>query len=327
VHPNYIAARLSGVTRLLAVTACVVCLGQAQAPKIGEINYYGLHKVTPDKVLSALSIRPGAVLPPSKGDMEERLTEISGVIDARVEAVCCQGAAAALFIGIQERGAPHFDTRSAPAGSAILPDDLQEHYQEYLSASARKETSAVRRYEAEFTAFATGQLDLLRDVLRNGSEPDQRAIAAVVIAYAKKPADVVNDLQYALQDPEDAVRVNAARSLKGMAVAARKDPSLGIRVAPVWLAEMLNSIVLSDRLIAAETLVVLTDQPNPTVLDVVRDRASAALADMARWSTLDYALPAYLLLGRTAGIPEPELLDQWEKGGREAIIRRATAKR
>ena len=46
---------------------------------------------------------------------------------------------------------------------------------------------------------------------------------------------------------------------------------------------------------------------------------------MARWKTLRYALPSYLLVGRTAGIPEQELLDQWQKGDRETAIRKATA--
>ena len=46
---------------------------------------------------------------------------------------------------------------------------------------------------------------------------------------------------------------------------------------------------------------------------------------MARWKTLRYALPSFLLLGRTAGIPEQELQDQWQKGDRETAIEKATA--
>jgi len=44
---------------------------------------------------------------------------------------------------------------------------------------------------------------------------------------------------------------------------------------------------------------------------------------MARWKTLRYALPAYLLLGRTAGVPETELLAQWKQGDRETAIKKA----
>jgi hypothetical protein len=45
---------------------------------------------------------------------------------------------------------------------------------------------------------------------------------------------------------------------------------------------------------------------------------------MARWKTLRYALPAFLLVGRTAGVPEAELLEQWQQGDRETAIAKAT---
>jgi hypothetical protein len=46
---------------------------------------------------------------------------------------------------------------------------------------------------------------------------------------------------------------------------------------------------------------------------------------MARWKTLSYALPAFLLVGRTSGVPERELLDEWQRGDRETTIEKATA--
>jgi hypothetical protein len=88
---------------------------------------------------------------------------------------------------------------------------------------------------------------------------------------------------------------------------------------------MLNSIVLGDRQQAALALVTLTEQRNATTLDLIRTRALPALVDMARWKTLRYALPAFLLVGRTAGIPEKELMDQWRQGDRETAIQKATA--
>lgn len=327
LHPVRLAARLTTVIRFIAILACSAAMANAQPPKIGEINFYGLRKLAPDKILAALAIHSGDTLPPSKGDLEERLSEIPGVVDGRIEAVCCEGANATLFIGIAERGAPRFDTHGAPIGSATLPDDLLTSYHDYLSAVARSETTAARRFEDGFTTFATEQLDLLRDVLRNSSEPDHRAVAAAVIGYVPKKVDVLNDLQYALQDADDAVRANAARSLKDIAVLGRKRPELGIKVAPVWFVEMLNSIALSDRWQATQALVVLTDQPNPAVLDLLRERAVPSLTEMARWKTLDYALPAFLLLGRVAGIPEADLHQQWQAGDRETAIRKAAPKR
>src|SRR5258708_8180711 len=98
----------------------------------------------------------------------------------------------------------------------------------------------ARRLQDAFSAFAADQLDLLRDVLRNGSEPDQRAVAAAVIGYAAKKAAVVNDLQYSLQDPDYAVRGNAARSLKAIAALPQNQPQPRIKEPPVWLAAIVD---------------------------------------------------------------------------------------
>jgi hypothetical protein len=256
--------------------------------------------------------------------------------------VCCEGPNATLFIGVEERGVARFNTRNAPAGAAALPEELLGQYRDYMSAMARAAAAgraaedlsaghslmsdpAARKFQDGFLAYAAANLELLREVLRNGSEPDQRAVAAVVIGYAANPAAVVNDLQYALQDPEDSVRANAAQSLKAVAVWAQKNPRRGVQIAPVWLVEMLNSLTLGDRLQAARTLVVLTNQPNPNTLSLLRERSLASLTEMARWKTLDYALPAFLLLGRLGGIAEAELQSQWEKGDRETAILKAAS--
>jgi hypothetical protein len=313
-----------------------------QAPKTGDINFYGLHKLSPDKVLATIALKPGDPLPASKGDLEDRLEEISGVVAARVEAVCCEGPVAVLFIGIEERGAPHFDTRAAPVGTASLPEDLMLAYRSFMGAverasqlgtasedltagESRMADPAARSLQDQFAAFATDHLDVLRDVLRNGPEPEERAVAAVVAGYAPKKADVIRDLQFALQDPEPAVRANAVRALRAIAVLSQKKPELGLKIEATWMVAMLNSLALSDRQQAVEALVTLTERPNPAALDLIRERALPSLVEMARWKTLRYALPSFLLLGRTAGIPEQELQAQWQKGDRETAIQKATA--
>jgi hypothetical protein len=329
------------VLRPLAILLLALSAAAAQAPLTGDINFYGLRKLTPDKVLGAIALKPGDPLPPSKGDLEDRLEEIPGVAAARVEAVCCEGPVAVLFIGIEERGSPHFDTRPAPIGTATLPEDLMSSYRAFMGAveraaqlgsaaedltagESRMADPAARALQDQFAAFATDHLDTLRDVLRNGPEPEERAIAAAVAGYAPKKSDVIKDLQFALQDPEPAVRANAVRALRAIAVLAQKRPELNLKIESTWMVAMLNSIALSDRQQAAEALVTLTEQPNAAALDLIRERALPALAEMARWKTLRYALPAFLLLGRTAGIPDQELQDQWQKGDRETAIRKAT---
>jgi hypothetical protein len=44
---------------------------------------------------------------------------------------------------------------------------------------------------------------------------------------------------------------------------------------------------------------------------------------MARWDTLAYALPPFLLLGRVAGLPDAEIQRRWSAGEREPVIDKA----
>lgn len=318
----------------------VVSAAGAQAPRVGDINFYGLRKVAAERILSALELKSGDPLPASKGDLEDRLAKIPGVAMARLEAVCCEGPDVTLFMGIEEKGAPLPALRTAPAGSATLPPELTATYGEFLAAVGRAAARGnagedltaghsmmadpeARAAQERFTAFAADHPDLLRDVLRNAAEPDERATAAVVIGYAPKKQEVVNDLQYALQDPDESVRANAMRSLRAIAVLAAKEPGLGIRVSPTWFVQLLQSIVLSDRVQSAEALVTLTDHGDQAALDQIRASALPALAEMARWKTLRYALPPFLLLGRAAGMADAELHQLWEKGERETVIRQA----
>jgi hypothetical protein len=323
------------------VAALVVCAAAAQIPpRIGDINLYGLHKVSASHVLAAAGVHPGGVLPASKGDLEEAIERLSGVVQARVEGVCCDGPDAALFIGIEERGAPQPSFQSPPAGNARLPDELIATYNSFLDAVAKAAAQgratedltaghsmmndpAARAIQPRFLSFAADHLDWLREVLHNGPEPEERAVAAAVIGYAPDKAKVVDDLQSAVQDPDESVRANALRSLTAIAVYSAKHPELGIRISATWMVELLNSIVLNDRLEAVKVLVILTDSPNPPVLALVRQRGLAALAEMARWKTLRYALPPFLVLGRATGIPEDQIRQAWEKGEREAIIGKA----
>jgi len=327
--------------KLLLAAVAGVCAAAAQAPpRIGDINIYGLHRVRANRVLAAAGLRPGGALPASKAELELAIERVSDVLMARVEGVCCDGSDAVVFIGIAERGGAQPAFLSPPAGSARLPDELIGTYNSFLDAVARAavegragedftaghsemDDPAVRAIQQRFEVFAAEHLDWLRDVLRSGPEPEERAMAAAIIGYASAKAKVVDDLQSALQDSDEEVRANALRSLNAIAVYAAKHPEAGIRISATWMVELLNSIALNDRLGAANALVILTDKANPQALALIRERGRAALAEMARWKTLRYALPPFLLLGRVAGIPEEQIHQAWEKGDRETVIRRA----
>jgi len=309
----------------------------AQAPRVSVIEFYGLRQVSEARLRQALEVKEGDPLPPSKAAVEERLEKVDEVVLARLEAVCCEAGGAILFLGIEEKGAPHFDVRPEPASSIVLPEDLVATYRAFLDRYQESATSGedreslvrgyalsadpgVRGYQERFVALAGQRFEIVRRVLRESVDAENRAIAAYLIGYAPDRQAAVEALQYALQDPEPAVRHTAMRALAAIAVFASKNPDAALRISPTWPTEMLNSIVWGDRTQAANLLEILTEDRDARSLDQIRERALASLVEMARWKSLSHALPAYVLLGRIAGLPEDQIQETWSKGERERVI-------
>ncbi|MGB9606113.1 MAG: HEAT repeat domain-containing protein [Bryobacteraceae bacterium] len=306
-------------------------------PRIAVLEIYGTRKLSPERVRRVLGVREGDALPPSKAAAEETLESLPEVAEARLEAVCCVQGGAILYVGIEEKGAPHFVFRYPPRANLTLPPAIVETYRTFLRAvedAARRGATgedlsrgyalaadpAVRACQERFRELAGQHLSLLREVLRKSMHDDHRAIAAYVIGYQPRARGVIEDLQYAMQDINESVRANAMRALGAIAVLARSDPELGLRVEPTWFVELLNSIVWSDRYRAAAALVNLTEDRNPRTLESIRERALPSLLEMSRWKVLEHALPAFLLLGRIAGWPEERIYQAWERGDRDALL-------
>ena len=323
-------AKICGYCLAIAVAA-------APVPRIASVDYYGLHRVSEERIQRALGLKAGDLFPPSKGDVEDRIEKIPGVVLARLEAVCCEAGQGILFVGIEEKGTAHFNYHTPPKGDIALPDDIPEAWHELVAAtesaarrgSTREDLTLghplmadpdARAIQERFVAFATGRTALLRDVLRSSSNDEHRAMAATILGYVPDKSTVVDDLEYAMQDPAQGVRVSAMRALKAIAVLARLQPGLRIRIQPTWFVEMLNSIVLSDRTRAMDTLVTLTDSRDEATLALLRGRALVSLAEMAQWKSLAHALPAFILLGRAGGIPEKQIHDSWTNGERAAMV-------
>lgn len=315
-------ARLSNVTRILT-GLLFVCAAWAQLPRVGDINFYGLHKMTPGEILAAARIGPGDKLPASRIDLEDRIIGLPDVMDAHVQSLCCEGDRTTLFIGVHERGETDVEFRVPPSGTATLPEDLMTRYRKYSGALSRAEADgagatsvAIRRDREYFRAYAASHILKLRAELRTGPDAEQRAAAVTVIASSTNKKTVVDDLLFALQDSDGGVRTNAIRELAAIAAA-------GIRIPPAGLVDLLNSVVLSDRVESTKALLVLTAKENAAALDAVRNRALPSLAEMARWQTRSDALPPFQLIGRVAGLKDAEVIESWEHGDPEAVIERA----
>jgi HEAT repeat protein len=165
-------------------------------------------------------------------------------------------------------------------------------------------------------------LERLRQVLRHAADAEQRQIAAWVIAYAGDKRTVVDDLLYAVSDPEPWVRNNATRALGTIAKFAQDKPELGIRISKGPFIDMLNSVDWTDRNKALSVLRWLTASRDAAVLQQLREQALPALVEMARWKFMGHAYSAYYLLCRVDGLTDEEIAETLGKGEKEAVIAR-----
>jgi hypothetical protein len=342
-YPKQIMRRISRAFALALVPAMLACAADL-TPRIGTIEIYGARKVPQKKIREALGVQEGGILPPSRSDVEERLDKMHGVVAARLEATCCTQGKMILYVGVQEGDTPHAEFHLAPTGDVTLPPEITKTYQDFLDAAKEAARSGItgedltsgyslmadsdtRPLQILFITQSEKHLSELHDVIRNSGDPEQRATAAYVLQYAPRNErlmrQTLDDLQYALQDGNDTVRSNALRSLKAVAVGAKLHPEQNIVISATWFVELLNSIVWSDRRNASLALVDLTDSRDPEMLALIHDRAFTSVVEMARWQKLEHALPAFILVGRVAGLSEDEIRAAWVNGDRETVIKKA----
>lgn len=321
---------------LVLAVVCAACLS-AQGPRIGVIEVFGAKKVPREKVRAALAVTEGDFLPRSKVDTEERIEAIPGVLQAHLEAICCEEGKAVLFVGIEEKGSLHFDLNTAPALEMKLPEEIEKTWIEFITSLG----TAVQRGKAEedltnghslmadedcrksqlrFVELADTHFDILREILKKDADEQHRGIAAYVLGYSTKKKAVLNDLQYAMRDPDPTVRNNAMRALGAIAVLASLQPELEMKVSATWFVEMLNSTYFSDRSKASILLVTLTEKRDESTMSTLRERGVPALMEMAEWRSMGHALPGFLLLGRVAGLSEEKIQEMWKNGQRDELM-------
>ncbi|WP_321473740.1 hypothetical protein [uncultured Paludibaculum sp.] len=323
-------------TFVLALAAWTLSL--SAQPRLGQIEIYGTRKIPHEKILKAIGMAPGDPLTKPKGDIEDTLESIDGVVRAQVEAFCCEQGNPILYVGILERGTLNTVYRAYPDQDLALPDEIVRAYADFTAALSRASAEGDLKEDLSqgyslmqnlpchvaqerFIGLAQIHVAVLRNVLKNGRSSDLRAIAAYILGYAPDKSAVIGDIQLAMQDPDGGVRANAARTLRGFAFYSLQNPDSDLKVQATWFVELANSIDLGDRLEAAKGLLLFTEKPNEAVTANIRDRALPSLLEVARWQYLPHALPAFLVVGRVAGMPDEELEKAWASGDREKILK------
>lgn len=317
------------------------------SPRIGLIEVLGARKVSQQKIRTAVGAKVGDPLPPAEAT-EDRINKVPGIVASRLETTCCAtGGKMILYVGVEERDAAHLEFHPAPTGDARLPTNLYDDYLSFLEAvegSIRGRNADedltngyslmadpyARVFQQGFIPLVDEDLSLLDQVVRESSDPEQRAAAAYLLQYGprKRKSKIITDaLQYAVRDQEDVVRKNATRALRAVYVGGKLHPEQNVVVEPTWFVEMLNSVVFSDRRNAAQVLVDLTEDRKQDTLDLIRERALPSIVEMARWQTLDHALPAFVIAGRIAGVDEKEIKAAWLREDRESVLSELTDKK
>jgi hypothetical protein len=243
-----------------------------------------------------------------------------------------------VYVGIEEKGTPALRFNAPPNGKARLPDDVlragaafdaafakaveRGDFQEDQSQGhALMHDPGARAVQEGFVALADRYGQQLRDVLHHSDTPQQRALAAQVLAYATDKARVVGDLSSAMRDSDVEVRNNATRALWLIAALATKAPDRKIAVPPDPFIELLlNSLTWTDRNKSSFALMSLTESRDPALLSRLRQMAMPALVEMARWKSKGHAVASVLILGRIAGLPEEDLASAAASGNYATIV-------
>lgn len=312
----------------------------AQQPPVGYIDVYGARTLTAEQVRAAAGIAVGDSVRMGVGaGARAQLLALPGVRDAHVAIVCCENGQSIVYLGVQERAAPVFTFAAPPAGEIRLPGNIVQDAAEFervlqeavLQGQAEEDDTSghslmryppARAVQQRFINYAAGNVARLRDVLHNSADARQRAMAAQVIAYAYNKIAIIPDLITALRDPDEDVRNNAMRALAVMASYNEKHAESMLRIPYDPFIAMLSSPIWTDRNKAAFVLMSLTASHDPMMLHQLRSRAFPELVEMARWQSFGHALPAALILGRMAGIPDAEIVSAFQKD-REALIEAA----
>ena len=341
---------------ILAVVAAWALVGAGQPAgqsiQIGIIDFYGLDGLSLDRARAALTFKEGDAVPRAADERaawtaaaETRIATALDVNRARISLVCCDNGRAIAFVGIERRGARAMEFRASPTGDARLAADVVQAGAEFSKAMmaavqrgdagedrsqghALNTDPAMRAIQDRFIAFAKRDLTELRRVLRESADASGRALAAHVLGYAPDKSAVVDTLVYAMSDPSEGVRNDAMRALLVIAEMAPTAERPVPLIPPQPFVALLHSPVWTDRNKTSGALAALTVKRDPGLLEALKEpRAMTALAEMARWNSLDHAQAPFFVLARVAGYSDESAFNLWTRGERETVIKAAVARR
>ncbi|HEX6180326.1 MAG TPA: hypothetical protein VFZ47_03725 [Chitinophagaceae bacterium] len=318
----------------------------AQQPmQISIIDFYGLQKVSIEDIRKRLTAKEGdSIHLFKKEQMVKEIRSTPGVVDVEIQSVCCDDKEGKwiLYIGIAETKSAKATYHSTPTGTVKLPEEIMTAYDTFMnlvreavmSGNAGENDSlghAIMTYppakpvQDQLVNYAQQNLPLIREVLYKSANADQRQVASWIIAYNPDKKGIVKDLVFAVKDADEVVRNNATRGLAVIAKYANKHPELNINIPADPFIEMVNSIVWTDRNKGVAVLLALTQNRPPQLIQMLNQKASRSIIEMAKWKNAGHAEMNYLILARMAGIPE-ETIGRTFSDRKDASIAEMAAK-
>lgn len=308
--------------------------GQAHLIEIGTIDYFGYGRRDITEVRNALPVHVGDSIQTDHSDpfapVYSSVTKTWGRAPSDISTVCCDsGGKWILYVGLGTR--PQYEKRFR--GSDLLPHEVLDLYGRFTSALmdavragetdeddsqgyALAKNNALKAIQLDFREYALSHDERLRKVLDNASDPEQRRIAALVLGYAAPTKAQINALADAAFDPDEIVRNNAIRSL---AVRVRVDAKAARWLTTSRFLPLLEAGTWTDRNKGLLLWEALTSRREKDRLKDLR-KVIPSLIECARWKSNGHALPARMLLGRIADLPDEQIVQLSNEGKVEQLI-------
>ncbi|MDQ7948864.1 MAG: hypothetical protein REI78_06275 [Pedobacter sp.] len=297
--------------------------------RAGIIDVYGLQQLKKETLIDALGIKEGDSLTVSATTLTKRLLAVKGVKKAEVSFVCCDGGKELVYVGISENNGPEIKYRRIRGSLHRLPDTLTklhnqffaalkvavtkgDHADEFINGYSLYKNPEVGAIQKKFLLLADFYRKELKLVLNHSTDQEQRAIAAVFIAYMSDKRQVAEQLNAAGNDPDPLVRNNVFRAFAALGAYAFEHPELQIRLKYDYFVSLLNSIYWSDRDKALFALIPITQNLDPKLLASLKKGGIGALAEMSQWRGREHAIMACILLGRIQGWTDDQSFESWK---------------
>src|SRR5262245_7920379 len=283
---------------ILLLLLAIPIVGQAQRLRLGEIELFGTGGTNIEKVRASVPVHERDevfldALPDLILRVRESIKKSIGKEPTDVSPVCCdERANLMIFIGLPGKNIEITAYNPEPKGSISFPKAIVYLYREEMDLNmetvrgqAAEDSSKgyafssyppLRAKQLAMREFAVPEASLIRWVLSQSSDAEQRTVAAQLLGYAIQDQKQILSLVRASRDRDEGVRNNAIRAL---AVLARSSQKIASRIPAAGFVSMLNSGVWTDRNKATYLLSILTTRRDARLLRLLRSRTLVSLLE------------------------------------------------